>query len=158
MSYELLTIAMYAVIFLFGIIIGSFLNVCIYRIPRGETVVTTPSHCMACGHKLSWFELVPLFSYIFLKGRCRKCKSLISPQYPIVEGINGLLYLLVFFINGFTIESVMFSLFTSALLVLTVIDWRTYEITIGINIFILVLGCLRVVMDLNHLLGYLIVY
>lgn len=156
MSYELLTIAMYAVIFLFGITIGSFLNVCIYRIPRGETVVTTPSHCMACGHKLKWFELVPLFSYIFLKGRCRECKSRISPQYPIVEGINGFLYLLVFFINGFTVESVMFSLFTSALLVLTVIDWRTYEIPIGINIFILVLGCLRVVLDFNHLRGYLI--
>ena len=156
MSYELLTIAMYTVIFLFGITIGSFLNVCIYRIPRGETVVTTPSHCMTCGHKLSWFELVPLFSYVFLRGRCRKCKSRISPQYPIVEGINGFLYLLVFFINGFTVESVIFSLFTSALLVLTVIDWRTYEIPISINIFILVLGCLRVVLDFNHLRGYLI--
>ena len=142
MSYELLTIAMYLV--------------CIYRIPRGETVVTTPSHCMNCGHKLSWFELIPLFSYIFLRGRCRDCKSRISPQYPIVEAINGFLYVLVFFANGFGIESIIYSLFTSALLVLTVIDWRTYEIPIGINIFIFILGCLRVVLDFSHFSGYLI--
>lgn len=156
MSYELLTIAMYLVIFLFGIAIGSFLNVCIYRIPRGETVVTTPSHCMECGHKLSWFELVPLFSYIFLRGRCRSCKSPISPQYPIVEAVNGILYVLVFIVNGLNVESIIFSLFTSALLVLTIIDWRTYEIPISINIFILVLGCLRVVLDLKHFPGYLV--
>ena len=156
MSYELLTISMYAVIFLFGITIGSFLNVCIYRIPRGETVVTTPSHCMNCGHKLSWFELIPLFSYIFLRGRCRDCKSRISPQYPIVEAINGFLYVLVFFTNGFGIESIIYSLFTSALLVITVIDWRIYEIPIGINIFIFILGCLRVVLDFSHFSGYLI--
>ena len=156
MSYELLTIAMYIVIFLFGITIGSFLNVCIYRIPIGETVVTTPSHCMNCGHKLSWFELIPLFSYIFLRGRCRDCKSRISPQYPIVEAINGFLYVLVFATNGFNIESIIYSLFTSALLVITVIDWRTYEIPIGINIFIFILGCLRVVLDFTHFSGYLI--
>ena len=156
MSYELLTIAMYIVIFLFGITIGSFLNVCIYRIPRGETVITTPSHCMNCGHKLSWFELIPLFSYIFLRGRCRDCKSRISPQYPIVEAINGFLYVLVFATNGFNIESIIYSLFTSALLVITVIDWRTYEIPIGINIFIFILGCLRVVLDFTHFSGYLI--
>lgn len=156
MSYELLTIAMYVVVFLFGITIGSFLNVCIYRIPRGETVITTPSHCMNCGHKLSWFELIPLFSYIFLRGRCRDCKSRISPQYPIVEAINGFLYVLVFANNGFNIESIIYSLFTSALLVITVIDWRTYEIPIGINIFIFILGCLRVVLDFSHFSGYLI--
>lgn len=96
MNYETLTYLIYAVIFLFGITIGSFLNVCIYRMPRGETVVTTPSHCMTCGHRLRWFELLPLFSYIFLGGRCRSCKSHISPQYPIIEAVNGFLYVLVF--------------------------------------------------------------
>ena len=156
MNHDILIFAIYAVIFLFGITIGSFLNVCIYRIPRGETVVTTPSHCMECGHRLSWFELVPLFSYIFLRGRCRSCKSPISPQYPIVEAVNGLLYIVIFLINGFNKESVIYALFTSALLVLSVIDWRTYEIPIGINIFILVLGSLRVVLDFHHFTGYLI--
>lgn len=156
MNYETLTYLIYAVIFLFGITIGSFLNVCIYRIPRGETVVTTPSHCMTCGHRLRWFELLPLFSYIFLGGRCRSCKSHISPQYPIIEAVNGLLYVIVFAVNGLNIISIIYALFTSALLVLTVIDWRTYEIPISINIFILVLGCLKVVLDLNNFFDYLI--
>ena len=156
MSYETMTYLIYALIFLFGITIGSFLNVCIYRIPRGETVVTTPSHCMTCGHKLSWFELIPLFSYIFLGGRCRSCKSHISPQYPIIEGLNGFLYVLVFAVNGLNVISIIYALFTSALIVLTVIDWRTYEIPISINIFILVLGCLKVVLDFNNFLDYLI--
>ena len=151
-----MTYLIYALIFIFGITIGSFLNVCIYRIPRGETVVTTPSHCMTCGHKLRWFELLPLFSYIFLRGRCRSCKSQISPQYPIIEAVNGLLYVLVFAVNGLNLISIIYALFTSALLVLTVIDWRTYEIPISINIFILVLGCLKVVLDFNNFLDYLI--
>lgn len=151
-----MTYLIYALIFIFGITIGSFLNVCIYRIPRGETVVTTPSHCMTCGHKLRWFELLPLFSYIFLRGRCRSCKSQISPQYPIIEAVNGLLYVLVFTVNGLNLISIIYALFTSALLVLTVIDWRTYEIPISINIFILVLGCLKVVLDFNNFLDYLI--
>ena len=156
MSYETMTYLIYALIFIFGITIGSFLNVCIYRIPRGETVVTTPSHCMTCGHKLRWFELLPLFSYIFLRGRCRSCKSQISPQYPIIEAVNGLLYVLVFAVNGLNLISIIYALFTSALLVLTIIDWRTYEIPISINIFILVLGCLKVVLDLNNFFDYLI--
>ena len=156
MNYETLTYLIYAVIFLFGITIGSFLNVCIYRMPRGETVVTTPSHCMTCGHRLRWFELLPLFSYIFLGGRCRSCKSHISPQYPIIEAVNGFLYVLVFAVNGLNVISIIYALFTSALLVLTVIDWRTYEIPISINIFILVLGCLKVVLDLNNFFDYLI--
>ena len=151
-----MTYLIYAFIFLFGITIGSFLNVCIYRIPRGETVVTTPSHCMTCGHKLSWFELIPLFSYIFLGGRCRSCKSHISPQYPIIEALNGFLYVLVFAVNGLNVISIIYALFTSALIVLTVIDWRTYEIPISINIFILVLGCLKVVLDFNNFFDYLI--
>ena len=156
MSYETMTYLIYALIFIFGITIGSFLNVCIYRIPRGETVVTTPSHCMTCGHKLRWFELLPLFSYIFLRGRCRSCKSQISPQYPIIEAVNGLLYVLVFAVNGLNLISIIYALFTSALLVLTIIDWRTYEIPISINIFILVLGCIKVVLDFNNFLDYLI--
>jgi len=111
---------------------------------------------MTCGHRLRWFELLPLFSYIFLGGRCRSCKSHISPQYPIIEAVNGFLYVLVFAVNGLNVISIIYALFTSALLVLTVIDWRTYEIPISINIFILVLGCLKVVLDLNNFFDYLI--
>lgn len=115
-----------------------------------------PSKCLICGHKLSLIELIPIFSYIFLKGRCRWCKGSISFQYPIIEAINGLFYVLIFLINGFIAESVIFSLFTSALIVIAVIDWRTYEIPIKVNVFISGLGILRVVLDIKHVQNYLI--
>ena len=149
-------IPIYIVIFIFGIVIGSFLNVCIFRIPKHETVVTERSHCMKCGYQLSWYDMIPVFSWLFLRGKCRKCKEPISPQYPIVEALNGFLYVLVFLVQGFTYESILYCLLTSALLVLSVIDWRTYEIPVGINIFILVLGILQVVLDPQNWISYLV--
>ena len=149
-------IPIYILIFTFGIVIGSFLNVCIYRIPMHETVVTERSHCMRCGYQLSWYDMIPVFSWLFLGGKCRKCKEPISPQYPIVEATNGVLYLLIFAVCGFELESIIYCLMASALLVLSVIDWRTYEIPIGINIFILVLGILHIVIDYQNWLDYVI--
>ena len=149
-------IPIYILIFAFGIVIGSFLNVCIYRIPMHETVVTERSHCMRCGYQLSWYDMIPVFSWLFLGGKCRKCKEPISPQYPIVEATNGVLYLLIFAVCGFELESIIYCLMASALLVLSVIDWRTYEIPIGINIFILVLGILHIVIDYQNWLDYVI--
>ncbi len=152
---DIITLALYLTAFLFGIVIGSFLNVCIYRIPEKRTAVTVPSHCMECGHRLGWYDLVPIFSYIFLRGRCRYCKAAISSQYPIIEGINGVLYVLIFAVNGIGVESGIYCLFTSALLVLSVIDWRTYEIPITINLFILTLGSIRVALDIRSFFDYL---
>ena len=149
-------IPIYILIFAFGIVIGSFLNVCIYRIPMHETVVTERSHCMRCGYQLSWYDMIPVFSWLCLGGKCRKCKEPISPQYPIVEATNGVLYLLVFAVCGFGLDSIIYCLMASALLVLSVIDWRTYEIPIGINIFILVLGILHIVIDYQNWLDYVI--
>ena len=149
-------IPIYITIFLFGITIGSFLNVCILRIPNHETVVTERSHCMSCGYQLSWYDMVPVFSWLCLGGKCRKCKKPISPQYPIVEAVNGILYMVVFAVNGFSLESILYCLFVSALLVLSVIDWRTYEIPIGINIFILVLGILHTALDYSNWLTYVV--
>ena len=149
-------IPIYITIFLFGITIGSFLNVCILRIPNHETVVTERSHCMNCGYQLSWYDMVPVFSWLCLGGKCRKCKTPISPQYPIVEAVNGILYMVVFAVNGFSLESILYCLFVSALLVLSVIDWRTYEIPIGINIFILVLGILHTALDYSNWLTYVV--
>ncbi len=164
-------------IFLFGIVIGSFLNVCIIRIPEGETIVTVPSHCMSCGYHLKWYDLIPLFSYIFLRGRCRKCGEHISIQYPIIEAINGVAYVLIFIrfivFNGVltgdaltdiianntyidVINTAIYCLLFSALLVLTLIDWRTFEIPLGINIFILVLGIGHIFTDLDNWLDYVI--
>ncbi|WP_313133057.1 prepilin peptidase [Anaerocolumna sp.] len=144
------------IIFLYGIIIGSFLNVCIYRIPLKEDIVTTPSHCTQCGHRLQWYELFPIFSYLFLRGRCRKCGSKISIQYPIIEGLNGVLYVWVFLIHGLTPESVIYCLCASALIVLSVIDFGTYEIPAGINIFLGIAGIIRVLYDLKNYMDYIL--
>ncbi|MDE7223821.1 MAG: prepilin peptidase [Acetatifactor sp.] len=148
------TILLYIVIFLYGIIIGSFLNVCIYRMPRKENIATTRSHCMNCGYQLKWYDLVPLFSYLVLRGRCRKCGNNISVQYPVIEVLNGGLYLLIFWRHGLSMDSLLYCLLFSALIVLSVIDFRTYEIPLGINIFILTLGLIRVVTDLSHWSDY----
>ncbi len=149
-------ILIYIIIFLFGIVIGSFLNVCIYRIPKQESIVVTRSHCMSCGYQLSWYDMVPVASWIILRGRCRKCKEPISPQYPIVEAVNGFLYILIFAANGFTVESVIYCLMASALLVLSVIDWRTYEIPFGINVFLFVLGLVHLALDYENWMSYVI--
>ncbi len=151
-------IPIYIVIFIFGIVLGSFLNVCIYRIPQKQDIVKERSHCMQCDHPLGWYELIPLFSYLIQGGKCRACKSKISVQYPLIEGANGILYVFIFMINGINVDSLLYCLLTSALLVLSVIDWRTYEIPVGINVFIFVLGLARTALHYqdwaNHVIGF----
>lgn len=150
------TILFSIIVFLYGIIIGSFLNVCIYRLPKKENIVTTRSHCMQCGYQLKWYDLIPLFSWLMLGGRCRKCKAKISVQYPIIEALNGVLYLLVFARFGVSTECLLYCLLASALLVLSVIDFRTYEIPFGINVFIAGLGLVRILTDLSNWAEYVI--
>ena len=137
------TLILYLIIFLYGIVVGSFLNVCILRIPAGESIVTERSHCTSCSHVLHWYDLFPLFSWIFLKGRCRYCGAPISKQYPIIEGLNGVLWVLTFALCGWSFDTVLACLMISALVVLSVIDWRTFEIPFGINVCIFVLGVVR---------------
>ena len=149
-------ILFYIIIFLYGIVIGSFLNVCIYRIPKQESIVKVRSHCMDCGYQLKWYDLVPLFSYIALRGKCRKCGARLSAQYPIIEAANGLLYCIVFYVLGFTVYSGLICLLVSALLALSVIDFRTYEIPIGFNVFILTLGLIHLALDYRNWLQYVI--
>ena len=149
-------ILFYIIIFLYGIVIGSFLNVCIYRIPKQESIVKVRSHCMDCGYQLKWYDLVPLFSYIALRGKCRKCGARLSAQYPIIEAANGLLYCIVFYVLGFTVYSGLICLLVSALLALSVIDFRTYEIPIGFNVFILTLGLIHLALDYQNWLQYVI--
>ena len=146
----------YIIIFIFGITIGSFLNVCIYRIPLGESIVTAPSHCMTCGWKLKWYDMVPVFRWLVLGGKCRNCKSKISVQYPIIEGVNGILYVMICAVNGLEWSSVIYCFMASALLVLSIIDWRTYEIPFGINVFLFVLGVAMTILDRGNLAEHLI--
>lgn len=123
-----------------GLFVGSFVNVLIYRIPRGEEWVKTPSHCPACGHRLSWYELIPVLSWLALRGCCRVCKAPISLRYPAVELMNGLLWLiclLVFGISPFLPAALTIS---TCLLALSVIDWNTQEIPDGFPLVLLAAG------------------
>ena len=150
-----LTIFLYIVIFLYGIVIGSFLNVLIFRIPKKENIVQS-SHCMNCGRKLGWRDMVPVFSYIILRGRCRQCGARISIQYPLIEALNGVLYVVVFMAGGFTFSSVLYCLMTSALIVIAVIDERTYQIPVSQNLFLGLLGIIMTVYDFRHILSHII--
>jgi leader peptidase (prepilin peptidase)/N-methyltransferase len=108
---------------LFGTIIGSFLNVVILRVPEEDTSIVFPaSRCPTCLHPLSWYENIPLLSYIALRGKCSHCKTSISLQYPAVEMLTGFLATVVYYKFNFSIEAVAYFLFGSALLVIIFID------------------------------------
>ncbi len=147
---------LYSLIFLYGIIVGSFLNVVILRVPLNESIVTKRSHCTSCSHVLHWYDLFPLFSYIFLRGRCRYCGAKISAQYPIIEASNGLLWVLMFLICGFSLDTALGCLVVSACLALSVIDARTHEIPFGINVFIAVCGMARLAFNYHDWLEYVL--
>ena len=146
----------YIIIFIFGITIGSFLNVCIYRIPLGESIVTAPSHCMTCGRKLKWYDMVPVFSWLVLGGKCRNCKSKIFSTvsdhrgcqwHPLCDDMCS---------EWPRMEQCDYCFMASALLVLSIIDWRTYEIPFGINVFLFVLGIAMTILDRGNLVEHLI--
>jgi leader peptidase (prepilin peptidase)/N-methyltransferase len=109
--------------FIFGAIVGSFLNVVILRLPEeGGSVVFPPSHCPKCKARLSWFENIPLLSFLFLRGRCRHCDATISLQYPVVEGLMSLLTAAVVIRFGLSVTALGYFLFCAALLVIIWID------------------------------------
>ncbi len=131
-----------------GILIGSFLNVLIIRVPAGEDFVKTRSHCCTCNYTLRWYDLIPLISYMTLGGRCRKCGEKISIVYPIIELINGLFYGLIYYLKGFSmtlsgVESILIMIMFSTLLVISMIDLRHLIIPDGFVIFIFILGLVR---------------
>ena len=92
-------------LFLLGLFVGSFYNVVALRLCKNESIVFPGSHCVNCNHKLAWYELIPVFSYIGLRGKCKKCKIHISIQYPIIEFLTGVLFALSFYIFGFSLQT-----------------------------------------------------
>lgn len=112
------------VFLIYGLIIGSFLNVVAYRIPRGESIVSPPSHCPRCDTRLKPLDLVPVFSWLFLRGRCRYCKAPVHWQYPVVEAVTGLLWGAVAWRYGWSWETLLGLVFVSFLVSLSVIDLR----------------------------------
>jgi leader peptidase (prepilin peptidase)/N-methyltransferase len=109
-------------LFVLGLMVGSFLNVCIYRIPRRESLAWPASHCTSCNRALSWFENVPVISWAVLRGRCRTCRASIAVTYPIVELTTAVLFAGGFLIYGWTPLLAVRLLFTCAMIVLFVID------------------------------------
>lgn len=121
-------ITFYLFVFVFGICIGSFLNVVIIRLPRGESLIKRSSHCMTCGTKIRAIDLIPVFSWIFLRGKCHSCGEKISARYPIVESLNGLLYVLTFYVLDINAESIITCVLMSLLIIVGFMDWDTMEI------------------------------
>lgn len=153
-------------ILIIGLCIGSFLNVCIYRIPREESIAFPPSHCTSCGYELKAVDLIPIISYLFLKGKCRKCGEKISIKYPLVELLNGVLYLLIFLRFGLSLSFVFYSLLTSLLIVISYIDLDSKYIYSSTTILGVVLAAIYIVVGLytkdislsNNVLGGAIGY
>ena len=121
MVYEIEIILIF-VLGLLGLIVGSFSNVCIYRIPRNESIVFPASHCPKCSKTIRPIDNIPLLSYILLKGRCPNCKSKISIQYPLVEFLTGLIYLIIYLVYGLTIQTLVYIILSSALIIIAFID------------------------------------
>jgi leader peptidase (prepilin peptidase)/N-methyltransferase len=111
-----------AIALLFGLIIGSFLNVCIYRIPREKSIVNPPSSCPGCGAPIRAWDNIPLVSYLLLAGKCRKCGVNISLRYPAVELLNGLMYAAVLFHFGIGWHLPLLFALVSAMIIITFID------------------------------------
>jgi len=107
---------------LLGLAMGSFLNVCMDRLPRGQSIINPPSHCAACNRKLGIFDLVPLFSYLWLRGRCRYCQAPIPLRLPVVEGATSLLFTFLYWEFGLGLELAISLIYASLLIVIFVID------------------------------------
>jgi leader peptidase (prepilin peptidase)/N-methyltransferase len=123
-----------------GAVIGSFLNVLIYRLPKNEGFVTGRSHCPHCGKLIKWYENIPIISFAVLRGKCSGCQARISWLYPFVELITALSFLTAYILYGLTFQAAIVSLFFALLLVVTVIDFQHYIIPDKITIPGMILG------------------
>jgi len=146
------TIAIFIAIF--GILIGSFLNVVIYRIPKGESIVFPASKCQSCHTPLKWYHNVPIFSWLFLRGKCGFCSDKISAQYPIVELLTGIIAVSLFYKLGLVWQlPIIFTVFC-LLLALVMIDFKYMEIPDNLNLLALALAVITptFLMDIQNAL------
>jgi len=132
----------YLVVFISGLLFGSFANVCIYRIPLRQSILVPSSHCPQCRKKIAWFDNIPLLSYVLLSGRCRHCGGEISWQYPLIEVLTGVLFVPVYAKFGFHFVSAIFLLFTLLLVIASGIDARLRIIPDKISFSLMAAGVL----------------
>jgi prepilin signal peptidase PulO-like enzyme (type II secretory pathway) len=126
---------------------GSFLNVVIYRVPLGLSIVSPPSSCPKCGHMIKWYENIPVFGWLFLGGKCSECKLPISVEYPVVELIVGLMTLGLFFHFGPSPTLIVFIPLSYILFCITLVDYKTYSIPYGFNISLFAIAVIGVVIN-----------
>ncbi len=140
------TIGIRVMVFLFGAAIGSFLNVCIYRLPAGESLVKKNSHCMTCGAPIKWYDLIPILSWLILRGKCRACGAKISGRYILVESLTAIMFVLTFMqfdvITGGLIYPALLCLFLAGLIVIGFEDYDTQEMTIGVLVYLFIIAAL----------------
>lgn len=150
-----------AMFFILGAILGSFFNVCIWRIPRKESIVKPPSHCPSCDNLIKWYDNIPIISYIFLAGKCRKCREKISIRYPAVEFLTGILFSLSFLIYGYQMYILFVFVFISFMIIMSFIDIDHYLLPDRFTLTLIPLGILSILVrkDFNlqdSLLGILV--
>ena len=120
-------------VFIFGTLIGSFLNVVIYRIPKGESIAFPASKCQSCQTPLKWYHNVPIFSWLFLRGKCGFCKEAISVQYPIIEFLTGLIFVILYLKLGLVWYLPFVAASFTALLALVMIDFKYMAVPDNVN-------------------------
>jgi len=140
MTITLIDVVICVFVFIFGSVIGSFLNVVIYRTPLKQSIVTEPSHCFSCGNRLKWYDMFPIFSWLILRGKCRFCGARISPRYMIMEALCAVSYLGAYLVYGFSWEFAVACVLFAVLIVLSGIDIDHFEIPYWCSITIGVLG------------------
>lgn len=128
------------IIFILGAIIGSFLNVCIYRIPREESIAFPPSHCTNCSTRIKFYDLIPVLSYVFLKGRCRYCKDKISLIYPIIELTTGFIFYGLYINYGISYYFIKYAVLACFLIVIGMIDFNTTDVYFKVTICGIICG------------------
>ncbi|HYV50551.1 MAG TPA: prepilin peptidase [Dongiaceae bacterium] len=124
----------------FGAILGSFLNACVFRLPRGVSMIRPPSACPRCGTHIRWYDNVPVFGWLALRGRCRRCREQISPRYPIVEALTALVFILLALRYGATPALMPALLFAWMMLLVTLVDFDARIIPDAITLPGTVLG------------------
>jgi len=143
------------VIFIFGTMIGSFLNVVIYRIPKGESIVFPSSKCQNCQTPLLWYHNIPIFSWLFLRGKCAFCKEPIAKQYPIVEFVTGIIFVALFFKLGLVWYLPFVAASFAALFALVMIDFKYMAVPDNVNFAALVFALIQP--DFLHALMYAVI-
>ena len=146
-------IMFYLIVAFYGLCIGSFLNVVIFRLPKDESLVKRASHCMTCGTKILWRDNIPVLGWLLLKGKCRACGEPISKRYPIVESLNCIVYLVTFAVLDFSLQTILYCFFFSALICIAFIDWDTQEMDLRVLLCIAVLALPDVVLSVIRLVS-----